>query len=118
MTMIKQSEKKLEDLGPGDKVIVPGGFRLGYVRAIDRVTKTQIIVGRNRYSRNDGYPVPCGRDAWTRKIRVATEEGIAEIEEEEKRFNAKGVIHRANLDGLTTDQLERIRAIIESSSNP
>lgn len=44
-----------EELKPGDRVITSCASRDGSVCIVDRVTKTQIIIGLDRFNKRDGY---------------------------------------------------------------
>jgi predicted phosphohydrolase len=64
----------------GDKVIVESGF--GYksqeITTVDRITKTQIIIGNSKYRRNNGYIV--GGTTWSRRYLTRyTEEAAAKV---------------------------------------
>jgi hypothetical protein len=68
----------LEDLKPGDRVIVDSGFFGPTLRTVERVTATQILVGQSRYRRSSGSPV--GGDPWARNyLREATPECVAQV---------------------------------------
>lgn len=55
----------LENLQPGDEVVCFQSYdRVPQFRKVDRVTKTQVIVGDTRYSKRNGFMV--GGDTWCR----------------------------------------------------
>ena len=82
--------KSLSDLKPGDQVILCD-YKKETV-TIDRVTKTQIIIGSFRFNRKHGRQIGCNywAGAW---IQIATPELIAEIKTEKQIKKAK---YRAN----------------------
>lgn len=70
----------LSDLKPGDTVIVghSSPFILDRIATVDRLTKTQIIVGPGRFRISDGREI--GRSRWDYyRIVPATPDQIAEV---------------------------------------
>lgn len=97
---------KLENLKVGDLVVVKGNITdIKTLSKIDRVTKTQIIIGYRRFRKSDGQLV--GRDDWHyANIRPATDEDIERINKDrEKRELVKhlnGVVwYNLPLESLT-----------------
>lgn len=97
---------ELENLKVGDMVIIKGNITdVKTLSTIDRVTKTQIIIGYRRFRKSDGQLV--GRDDWHyANIRPATDEDIEQINKErEKRELIKhlnGVVwYSLRLESLT-----------------
>jgi predicted nucleotidyltransferase len=106
----------LQNIKPGDDVAyVAGGCGSGvYIRKVERVTKTQIIIGDSRYRREDGFPV--GHTIWDAahicELTPEMEKRVKETADREKKTRLVAEIHKA-LRGLTLDQLERINAIVD-----
>ena len=53
--------KDCKHLKPGDRVVVGGrgAFFIPTIATVDRITATQVIVGNNRFRRDDGHLVGC-----------------------------------------------------------
>lgn len=98
----------LGSLRDGDQVCIVSRFRDNEIRVIDRVTKTQIVIGQNKYRISDGYIVGGGSFNVTR-IKKLNADLIYEIRR--KRFIKE--ISNRSLEDLTLDQLERINSIID-----
>jgi len=68
---------KFDDIEPGDRVIVVQGGDLRIAKA-DRVTKTQVVVGNQRYRKSDGFLV--GGNTWsTMHILLAEGEALETV---------------------------------------
>lgn len=109
----------LEQLKPGDKVIVSGLGTFGSkaVCIVERLTTTQIILCgiSTRYRRNSGDEV--GGDIWNRSyLMEATPHAIQEIREKTERNKAIRAIESASFKTLSTDQLVRIVAILKEQA--
>ena len=107
--------KYLKDLVIGDDVLVKG---MSYKRIakVDKVTKTQIVVGSARYRRNSG--LQCGDDIWDRKsISVPTEEEISDIKEENLRNTLVYAISSFDFNRLSTDELKQVYNIVKGKEN-
>lgn len=107
--------KEIKDLQVGDSVLVTG---MSYKRIakVDKVTKTQIVVGSARYRRNSG--LQCGDDIWDRKsISVPTEEEISDIKEENLRNTLVYAISSFDFNRLSTDELKQVYNIVKGKEN-
>lgn len=106
--------KELKDLQVGDDVIV-AGMSCRRIAEIDKVTKTQIVVGNTRFRRDSGWQ--CGGDRWNvRRISVPTEKEISEIKEETLRNKLIFAISSSNFKYLPIAKLKQIYSIIEGKN--
>lgn len=106
--------KELKDLQVGDDVIV-AGMSCRRIAEIDKVTKTQIVVGNTRFRRDSGWQ--CGGDRWNvRRISVPTEKEISEIKEETLRNKLIFAISSSNFKYLPIAKLKQIYNIIEGKN--
>lgn len=96
-----------ESLHAGEEVALVGRFKDSEICVVDRVTKTQVIVGFRRFRVCDGFMV--GGDWMSFRIKKPKTEIVSEIRRKKliKEISAK------NLEKLTSDQLERIKSIID-----
>lgn len=103
--------KELKDLVVGDDVLVTG-ISHRHIAKVDKVTKTQIVVGNTRFRRNSGWQ--CGSDRWdVRIISVPTEKEISEIKEETLRKKLIFAISSSDLKHLSIAELEQVYNIIK-----
>lgn len=103
--------KEIKDLQVGDDVIVTGMSHRSIAK-VDKVTKTQIVVGNIRFRRESGWQ--CGDDRWNvRRISVPTEKEITEIKEETFRKKLIFAISSFNFKYLSTAELEQVYNIIK-----
>lgn len=102
--------KELRDLKPGDKVLLRGHWNESII-TVNRVTNTQIIVGRGnmRFRIKDGWPVGGGGGI----ISIPTEKDYQRIRETLHRRNLEGRFEKIRLCSLSIDKLERILKIVE-----
>lgn len=100
----------LDNLKPGDRVIVDGGSGLypPSVCKVERLTATQIVLdGGGRFRRTNGSQV--GVTGWTIPfLSEATPERIAEIVEERRRRRLLSLLHKADWSSYSTEKLEEI----------
>ena len=102
---------ELKDLQVGDNVLVTG-MSYRRISKIDKVTKTQIVVGNARFRRDSGWQ--CGGDRWNvRRISVPTEKEISEIKEETLRKKLIFAISSSDFKHLSTAELEQVYNIIK-----
>ena len=109
----------LENVQMGDQLIWNGrGLSERKVVRVDRTTKTQIIIGRHRFRKSDGYTVG-DRDLWHNITVSIPKEG--EIEKvHEMRLHAdlshkiEGACCHNNLKPMTLQQLQKINTLLES----
>lgn len=88
------------DIQAGDDVIVESGGLKSFlaVRKVDRTTKTQIIIGSERYRKTDGRLI--GHDnPWSRcYLQRATPERVEGARKQAKARNALGALDRLMRD--------------------
>lgn len=103
--------KELKDLIVGDDVIVVSSF-CRRIAKIDKVTKTQIIIGNARFRRDSGWQ--CGSDRWNvRRIYVPTEKEISDIKEENLRKTLIYAISSFDFERLSTNELKQVYKIVK-----
>ena len=105
----------LDSLKPGDEVAVTFGYTSAHgIATVDRTTPTQVIVGRARFRRSDGYRVG-DSGAWSRaSIRPVTDA----IRESATRAKLIAAIVGTSWKSLSTDQLRRITDIVNEGEKP
>lgn len=102
---------ELKDLVAGDDVLVTG-ISHRRIAKVDKVTKTQIVVGNTRFRRDSGWQ--CGSDRWNvRRISVPTEKEISEIKEETLRKKLIFDISSSDFKHLSIAELEQVYNIIK-----
>jgi len=115
--------ESFESARVGDEVVV--SFRVGFgheaykLASIDRLTKTQVIVGGQKFRRDTGGQV--GGDSWYPNfIKHPTEKSLRLVEQ----FKTKSEMDREWLaicrlaerkpkEGTTLESLQKIRALLE-----
>lgn len=103
--------KELKDLQAGDEVIVDSLYDRTIAK-VDRVTKTQIVIGTERFRKQSGWSV--GGNIWHRKsIYVPTEEDISEIKEEALRKKILYTIRSFDFKRLSKSELENVYNLIK-----
>lgn len=115
--------KQLQDLEPGDAVAYVQ-YRgrsprpeVIWVRAIERVTKTQIVIDGHRYSRHTGDPIPKRRGGWWKRRLVPATDRIKNAKEHHDLLHTvydRIERHRRKLSGLSIAKLTRIRDAFDS----
>lgn len=104
--------ENLEDIKVGDKVILYRRFQDRTVCKVERLTKNFIIVEGRKFRKKDGFESgDCG--IYVSSIGRATEQVIAEIEEENKRDAIISYIRNCRLSTLSTDVLEKVYELIK-----
>lgn len=107
--------KELKDLKAGDDVIVTGIFHRRIAK-VDKVTKTQIIIGNARFRRDSGWQ--CGSDRWNvKRISVPVEKEISDIKEENFRKELLYAISSFNFERLSIDELKQVYNIVKGKEN-
>lgn len=109
------------DIKVGDKVVVESGFSNKHVlKKVDRVTKTQVIVGSTKFRKDNGREIS-NHSSWYRDyIHYPTEEMMKNIEEYETELHRKSLINTLKATNWTkfssADLIEisRLIGIIES----
>ena len=103
--------KELKDLVAGDDVLVTG-ISHRHIAKVDKVTKTQIVVGNTRFRRDSGWQ--CGSDRWNvTRISVPAKKEISDIEEEDLRKALIYVISSSDFERLSTDKLKQVYNIVK-----
>ena len=108
----------LNDVKPGDEVIIQ--YAVGRIAprpiSVKRVTEKWIVTdNEQRFRKDGGWEV--GKSAMDASIiSPATPEKLAEIREREHRNNLARDIRQAEYSRLTTNQLERIYAILTETA--
>jgi hypothetical protein len=116
-TLIFEDNMSFENLQVGDKVfITSAGFRQ-QLATVDRLTTTQVVVGKSKYSKATGRLV--GGSGWhCQHLYLATEQQIAEYQEDQLRRRL--INHIVNtcdcnkLRQLETSKLKEIVAVIST----
>lgn len=107
--------KELKDLVTGDDVLVTGTSHRSIAK-VDKVTKTQIVVGNIRFKRESGWQ--CGGDKWNvRRISVPTEKEISDVKEENLRNTLVYAISSFDFKRLSTDELKQVYNIVKGKEN-
>lgn len=99
---------ELENVKVGDFVVLRGSYAHDdCLRKVERVTKSQIIVNKRRYRKNDGRIV--GGGGWSYcYIRPATENDIERINKVRHKNKLLAFIRKADLDNLSLESLQTI----------
>ena len=108
----------LKKLEVGDVVIVGACSSWGHasIGKIDRLTKTQIIIGTSRYRRTDGRIVGriVGESSWGGSwLYEATETKIDEIRHRNRKAKAVNKLRDVDWKTLDIDKLERLVTILD-----
>ena len=104
----------LSSLKVGDKVVFYG-CNSKRISTIDKITKTQIVIGNLKFRKSNGTQV--GNDTWTNKcIGIASKEIIEKIEREQNIRDMRIYIEKC-LDSLNYNQLEAIYKIIKDNKS-
>ena len=99
------------------QLVVVDGSRFCPTRAakIDRISKTMIFVGNDRFNKTTGLKV--GSDAWNSSwIKTATPERLEEIRRASHRRKLLGKIQGVIWKHSSTEVLERVCEILENNS--
>ncbi|WP_293555744.1 hypothetical protein [Phascolarctobacterium sp.] len=100
--------KELKDLKVGDKVIIYGAYGNRDVSAVERITKTLVVVKGNKYRKSDGFR--CGSVLFN-SDRIEAPKDEEQKKRIELEYRKKIIIHRIrnfNLNGYPIDVLEKI----------
>lgn len=97
----------LESLEIGDEVAVCSRGKFS-IETVTKVTRTQIVTQYGRYRKDTGYSV--GVSIWNlANIKPVTDA----IRETIKKSQLRSELTKQNFNGLSLDQLERIKSIID-----
>lgn len=104
---------EFENLKVGDLVVVRGSLIVGdELRRVERLTKTQIVVGNRRYRKKDGRLV--GEGMWFYGfIKPATEKDIERINEAKQKDELLTFIRKVAWCNLPLESLETICDVVK-----
>jgi hypothetical protein len=108
---------KTEEIKPGDQVFTKSLGRISTLTTVDRVTKSQIIVGNSRYNRQTGRSIG-GKSRWSAfYIEFAAPEAIAAYEAEERHnslvYTISKMVETNKLKAMPTHQLETLLLVLQ-----
>lgn len=107
--------ENFDSLKVGDKVIIYGRNKSKRISTIDKITKTQIVIGNLKFRKSNGIQV--ANDTWANKcIGIASKEIIEKIEREQNIRDMRIYIEKC-LDSLNYNQLEAIYKIIKDNES-
>lgn len=107
--------KELKDLQVGDEVVIRQ--RLTNVLAkIDKITKTQIVIERDRFNKITGRQIG-GVDWCTKFIHIPTSEERAKLYKDMLINRIKYIVDSSKFSNLSTDKLKQVYNIIKSEDN-
>jgi hypothetical protein len=106
----------LEKLQVGDKVFITSAGFKQQLATVDRLTATQIVVENSKYSKGSGKLIGGSGGWYCQYIHPATDQQIAEYQEERLRKRLINAIVSAceynKLEQLDTDKLKEIIEIV------
>jgi len=106
------SNEWLEKLKAGDKVIYNRHYYNSRIIKVERITKTMVISGTNRFSKKDGHSV--GYDCIDSSfISEATDKTIDKILEKKIQTALINTVSRIEFSSLTTEKLKSILSIVD-----
>ena len=107
---------KFENLKAGDFVVESGTYTCGdCLRKVERVTKSQIIVGNHRYWKKDGRLVGAGYWCYA-YIRTATEADIERINKVNLKKKLTAFIRQVAWSNLPLESLQAICDIVKKET--
>lgn len=104
----EEAMKELKDLKVGDKVIIYSAYGNRDVSAIERITKTLVVVKGNKYRKSDGFR--CGTVLYT-SDRIEAPKDEEQKKRIELEYRKKIIIHRIhnlNLNDYPLEVLEKV----------
>lgn len=108
----------LENVVTGDTLICAGRRAQLRVVTVDRVTKTQIVIGNQKYRKSNGYAF--GQGGWSGLglvRRPQSDSEITEIQIEERRKmvarQVAEMCEHCKLRNFTLESLERLNAVVK-----
>lgn len=110
--MSEEPTKTLEDLQPGDEIVVWPAHASDRLRIqkIDRITKTQIVIGNLKFRRDSGRQVG-SHDCWhffSVSVPTAELRDQARVEKKKARVNNILTLLQRRYSKLPEDSLDRI----------
>ena len=107
----------LETIGVGSEVVVSGGGHMNKpsVAKVQRLTKTQIILdgSSTKYRRSDGRQIG-GHPWYTRYLREADAEKIAEIKHSQDKRVAVKYLTEFNWKDLPLESLQAVVKVVKN----
>lgn len=107
------SNNSLEDIKAGDWVALEGKIKV----RVDRVTKTQIIIGNDRFNKNTGYQIGSydkwNRHPWISRLTPEIEQKIAAYALKKEKYKLVEKIKSADLMKISLENLKKIIELIE-----
>lgn len=104
----EEAMKELKDLKVGDKVIIYSEYGNRDVSAIERITKTLVVVKGNKYRKSDGFRY--GNVLYT-SDRIEAPKDEEQKKRIELEYRKKIIIHRIhnlNLNDYPLEVLEKV----------
>lgn len=95
--------QNLENIKVGDKLYIGSSYLHEGVYRVDRVTKTQVMVGTLRFRKRDGYQVGGYAIA-----RLATSEDEKRMVAEKRYNTLLAAVRKIDFRRCSSDQLEKI----------
>lgn len=104
---------ELENVNVGDFVVLIGSYAHDEcLRKVERVTKSQIIVGKRRFWKKNGRIVGAG-DWCYAYIRPTTENDIERIKKINQKNELLAFIRKVDSDNLSLESLQSICDIVK-----
>jgi hypothetical protein len=110
---------EFQDLKVGDKVVLVSrglGKDKYLLKQVDRVTKTQIVIGNSKYNRVSGFEV--GSNGWYCDcLKMPTEDALQKVEEYNQfvlKWHLMKDFQDIDWDKFSFEQLKQIEAFINS----
>lgn len=104
--------ENLKNIKVGDKVILYRRFQDRIVCEVERLTKNFIIVDGRKYRKKDGFEAG-DVGIYSSSIWRASEQEIAEVEEENRRDEIISYVRNCRLSTLPTEVLEKVYELIK-----
>lgn len=104
--------KELKDLQVGDEVVILKGATKVLAK-INKITKTQIVIGRDRFNKITGRRIT-GIGWYNKYILIPTPEERAEIYKDMLINRIKYIVDSSKFSNLSTAKLKQVYNIIKS----
>lgn len=101
----------LENIKVGDLVVMHVSYSDNHLMKVERVTKSQIVIGGTHYWKKDGLLV--GGGYWSGYIRRATEKDIEFFYQVEKKKELLTFIRNVAWCNLSLDSLQTICDVVK-----
>jgi hypothetical protein len=110
---------EFQDLKAGDEVVLVSrglGKDKYLLKQVDRVTKTQIVIGNSKYNRVNGFEA--GSNSWYRdSLKMPTEDALKKVQEYNQfvlKWHLMKDFQDIDWDKFSFEQLKQIEAFINS----